>query len=659
MALSVDARRAVSSEPALAHLQQRLAALDKELAALKERERTWSAREQELSDFVDQAIVGMHKAGPDGTILWANAAEYAMLGYSREEYVGHNIAEFHADTELLETLLEQLKSGQALREQPAVLKCRDGSLRHVLISSNAHFEDGCFVNTRCFTRDVTHQRLAEAALQESRLHLAAMVESSLDAIISVDTAGRVNSWNRGAETLFGYSREEIVGRPIFTVVPPELHEEERGIFARVLAGERVEHYETMRLRKDGQTRHISLTVSPIRDATGAFIGISKVGRDITAAKEAQLELAEAARRKDEFLAILAHELRNPLAPIRYALTLARQGKIDEAQRKRADEVIERQVEHMSQLLDDLLDVSRIARGHVELKKKWIDLTSVIGAAIDAARPLLDRKGHALALDLPRETLRLEADPVRLTQILSNLLTNAAKYTDPGGQIQLRAWQQGDQVALSVSDNGIGISSGMKTRLFELFSQATPALNRSEGGLGIGLALVKAFVEKHGGSVEARSEGLGRGSEFTVVLPIGRNVRNERAPRARGPVQLPGKRLRVLVADDNVDSTQTCAMLLELWGHEVRVAHNGRDALDLAAQFMPDAILLDIGMPDMSGYEVAQALRARPEGRRATLIAVTGWGQEDDKQAAGDAGFDHHLTKPVDPGQLQPLLESIS
>lgn len=654
MATSIDDRPALAAE----QLQRFVTVLEQELEFAKQRERVWTTREEELSDFVENAVVGLHKVGPDGTILWANAADYSTLGYSREEYVGHNIAEFHADQNQLASILERLLAGKALCEQPAVLKCKDGAVRHVLISSNSHFEDGRFVNTRCFTRDVTQQRLAEAALQETRMHHAAVVESSVDAIVAVDLAGRINAWNRGAEALFGYSREEIVGRPIFTIVPPELHDEERGIFAKVLAGERVEHYETLRIRKDGKQRHISLTVSPVRDATGAFIGISKVGRDITERKQAQREAAEAARRKDEFLAILAHELRNPLAPIRYALTIARQPKATDTQRARAEEVIERQVEHMSQLLDDLLDVSRIARGHVELKKKWIDLTSVIGAAIDAARPLLDRKGHALALDLPRETLRLEADPVRLTQILSNLLTNAAKYTDPGGQIQLRACQEGGRVTISVRDNGIGISADMKARLFDLFSQATPALHRSEGGLGIGLALVKAFVEKHGGTVVARSEGAGQGSEFTVSLPIGRATGTRHAPHASAQLPLAAKRLRVLVADDNDDSTQTASMLLELWGHEVRVAHNGQEALDLAAQFMPDVALLDIGMPDLSGYEVAKTLRARPEGRRATLIAVTGWGQEDDKQAADNAGFDHHLTKPVDPRQLQTLMESI-
>ena len=656
MAISTD-RKLPLDEAVLSQLQRRIATLEQENAALRERERMWLQHEHDLADFVDNAVVGLHKVAADGTILWANRADWELLGYTREEYVGRNIAEFHADPQSLSCIMGQLVEGKALREQPAVLKCKDGSLRHVLISSNAHFEDGAFVNTRCFTLDVTKHRLTEAALHEARTYLAAIVESSEDAIIGVDLTGRINSWNRGAEAIFGHAREEIVGKPIYTIIPQELHPEEREIIDKLRAGERVEHYETMRMRADGARRDISLSVSPVRDPVGNLVGLSKVARDITERKQAQRDLAEEARRKDEFLAILAHELRNPLAPIRYALSIARQARLTDAQRKRSDEVIERQVEHMSRLLDDLLDVSRIARGHVELRRKWIDLTSVIGAAIDAARPLLDRKEHTLSLDLPREALRLEADPVRLTQILSNLLTNAAKYTDRGGQIQLRAWREGQSIAISVRDNGIGISPELAPRLFSLFTQAAPALHRSEGGLGIGLALVKGFVEKHGGTVEVHSEGANRGSEFVVRLPTGRGKAEAPSPEdaGKGPA---ARRLRVLVADDNEDSAQTCAMLLEFWGHEVRTACNGEEALAVAEAFRPEVALLDIGMPQLSGYEVAGRLRQSEWGKAATLVAITGWGQEEDKQQASQAGFDHHLTKPVDPKQLQPLVESL-
>ncbi|HET9652798.1 MAG TPA: ATP-binding protein, partial [Usitatibacter sp.] len=426
------------------------------------------------------------------------------------------------------------------------------------------------------------------------------------------------------------------------------------IFAKVRAGKPVRHYETLRVRKDGTRVEVSLTVSPVRDAQGRLVGISKVARDVGERKRQERQDAEAARRKDEFIAILAHELRNPLAPIRYALDIARQPNATPEQRHRADEVIARQIEQMTRLLDDLLDVSRIARGQVQLRRKWVDLTSVVGCAIDAARPLLDSRGHQLSLDLPRETLRLNADPVRLTQILSNLLTNAAKYTNRGGDIHLCAHRDDGHVVVSVRDNGIGISREMMSRLFTLFAQASPALQRSEGGLGVGLALVKGFVEMHGGTVAASSDGPGKGSQFTIRLPVGEKPRDDAAENAAQDSHR--RSLRVLVADDNVDITETCATLLQLWGHEVRIAHSGREALELAEAFLPQLALIDIGMPQVSGLDVARAIRKAPWGAAMRLIAVTGWGQEEDKQLAVRAGFDDHITKPVEPSRLEALFE---
>ena len=655
--MSLSTRPRAPTEGSFEALEERIHRLERELELARAREAAWRERELELEDFVEQAVVGLHKVAPDGTILWANAADARLLGYEPVEYVGRSIMDFHADPQACARIMARLLAGEALREEPAVLRCKDGSLRYVLISSNGHFENGRFVNTRCFTIDVTRQRETETALRQAQTHLAAVVESSDDSIIATDLEGRIRSWNRGATNLFGYSAAEAVGQAVFMIIPPELHAEENSIFEKVRAGERVEHYETQRIRKDGTRFDLSLTVSPVRDISGHIIGVSKVGRDITEAKRAQRELADAARRKDEFLAILAHELRNPLAPIRYALSIAKQPQGTPEQRREAERVIERQVEQMGRLLDDLLDVSRIARGHVELRRKWVDLTSVIGAAIDSARPLIDLKEHALSLDLPREALRLEADPVRLTQILANLLTNAAKYTDRGGQIQLRAWREGESIALAVRDNGIGIAPAMIPRLFNLFAQAETALTRSEGGLGVGLALVKGFVHMHGGTVEARSDGPGTGSEFIVRLPAGGTPKEDREEMATQSPE-PSKRLRVLVADDNVDAAETCAMLLRLWDHEVQVAHTGREALSLAEAFKPQVALIDIGMPQLNGYQVAEAIRAQPWGRRTRLVAVTGWGQDEDKQQAREAGFDHHVTKPVDPTRLQPLLESI-
>jgi CheY-like chemotaxis protein/two-component sensor histidine kinase len=320
-------------------------------------------------------------------------------------------------------------------------------------------------------------------------------------------------------------------------------------------------------------------------------------------------------------------------------------------------VAERQVEHMSRLLDDLLDVSRITRGAIELKKSRVELTSVVASAIEAVRPLLDTKRHSLTLDLPKEPLRLETDPVRLAQILSNLLINAAKYTDPNGQIELRARREGTQIVIGVRDNGIGISAEMMPRLFTLFSQAHPALERSEGGLGIGLALVRGLVGLHGGTVEAHSEGSNRGSEFIVRLPIGAESPAADA-KPREDRCSSGAALKLLLADDNRDAAETCAMLLESEGHRVYQAHNGPQALELAERYRPDALLLDIGMPDMNGYELAKKIRSVEWGKQILLIAVTGWGQADDKRRAREAGFDHHLVKPIDIQQLRSLLAAL-
>jgi signal transduction histidine kinase/ActR/RegA family two-component response regulator len=372
----------------------------------------------------------------------------------------------------------------------------------------------------------------------------------------------------------------------------------------------------------------------------------------------QEALHEADRRKDEFLALLAHELRNPLAPIRYALATSRKAGRTLEQQKRAEEVIERQVAHMSRLLDDLLEVSRITHGTLELKKSRTELTVVLGAAIEAARPILDSRHHTLSLDLPKQTVRLEADPVRLAQVFSNLLINAAKYTDAGGSIELRATREESAVVVAVRDNGIGISADMMPRLFTLFSQAHTALGRSEGGLGVGLALARGLVALHGGRVEARSDGPGRGSEFIVRLPTGVPALevSQVDVRADGPATDAG--LKILVVDDSQDAADTCATVLELSGHEVQTAYSGRRALELARTFRPHALLLDIGLPDVNGYELARTIRAAPWGGGMVLIAVTGWGQGKDRRRALEAGFDHHLTKPIAAETLESLLQSL-
>jgi len=391
----------------------------------------------------------------------------------------------------------------------------------------------------------------------------------------------------------------------------------------------------------------------LRQATD-FIQHSRMEQALRRSEQA---LREADRRKDEFLALIAHELRNPLAPILYSLAALKKTGHGARQQLHAEQVIERQVLHMSRLLDDLLDVSRITRGRLELKRTTVELAGVLDAAIEAARPLLDERHHRLSVELPEQPLRLEGDPVRLAQVFSNLLINAAKYTDPGGQVHLRAVRAGTEIAVAVRDNGAGIAAEVLPRLFTPFSPGAAAGQYPSGGLGLGLSLVRGLVERHGGRVEARSAGVGQGSEFIVHLPLGASdLQEPPAPRPT-PQATPMSRLRVLVIDDNRDAADSCGALLELSGHEVQTAYSAHDGYLLAEAFRPDVLLLDIGLPDVDGYALARRIRAMYWGRDLTLVALTGWGQEADKRRAREAGFDHHLTKPVTFQQLDALLRS--
>jgi signal transduction histidine kinase/ActR/RegA family two-component response regulator len=371
---------------------------------------------------------------------------------------------------------------------------------------------------------------------------------------------------------------------------------------------------------------------------------------------AEAALREADRRKDEFLATLAHELRNPLAPIRHAVKLLEVRNATDAQKEWSREVIARQVQRMALLLDDLLDVSRITRGRLELKKDYVALQALVATAVESARPLIEAKNHTLDISLPPNSIELEVDPLRMSQALSNLLTNAAKYTDEGGRIKVAAWLEPQGLAISVKDSGIGLSTVVIPHLFEMFAQVDSVIDRAEGGLGIGLALVKGLLALHGGTVEATSEGADQGSEFVLHLPASSIVTGRKHSPVEKPVStVAGPRGRILVVDDNRDAADSLALVLGVFGHEVFVGHSARQALDLGARERPDAVILDIGMPDMTGYECARRIRREAWGHSIFLLAVTGWGQADDKENARAAGFDRHMTKPVDPDQVELLL----
>jgi signal transduction histidine kinase/CheY-like chemotaxis protein len=373
----------------------------------------------------------------------------------------------------------------------------------------------------------------------------------------------------------------------------------------------------------------------------------------------EFALRDADRRKDEFLATLAHELRNPLAPVCNALELLRRRDSDPGVRQYARNVMDRQLGQLVRLIDDLLDRSRITMGKLQLRKQRIELSAVVESAVEAARPLVEARGHELTVSLPREPIVLEGDPTRLSQVVSNLLNNAAKYTDRGGHVWLRAERENGEAILSVRDSGVGIEAGHLPGIFDMFSQISPALERSQGGLGIGLSLVRGLVELHGGTVEARSAGQGRGSEFVVRLPARPREDALAEAKERTARTASSRSCRILVVDDNQDAAESLAIMLRLMGHSVDTAHDGLEAVQAAAATRPDLLLLDIGLPRMNGYEAARHIRDQPWGARLSLVALTGWGQDVDPRRSLEAGFDQHLTKPVDPATLERVVAGIA
>jgi CheY-like chemotaxis protein/nitrogen-specific signal transduction histidine kinase len=392
------------------------------------------------------------------------------------------------------------------------------------------------------------------------------------------------------------------------------------------------------------------------ELTGART-LAGVCMDVTARKRTEEALREADRHKDEFLAMLAHELRNPLAPIRNAAQVLRLVGPSDTHQQWAREVIERQTQHLTRLVDDLLDVSRITQGKVKLACEPLDLSVIIHRAVEASRPLIDSRHHQLTVVTPPEPVRLEGDLTRLVQVVGNLLNNAAKYTDEGGHIRIEAAGEGAEAVIRVRDNGMGVPADLLPHVFDLFTQADRSLDRSQGGLGIGLTLVRQLVELHGGRVEARSAGFGQGSEFTVRLPAVAFVASTGAAAAESS-QPAARALKILVVEDNVDSAEMMSFLLRLGGHEVRTAHDGQEALEAARVFVPQAVLCDIGLPGMNGYEVAERLREQPAFQETPLIALTGYGEEEARRRSKEAGFDYHLVKPVEPEVLDALLDSL-
>jgi PAS domain S-box-containing protein len=775
---------------------------------------------------------------PDGTLTFVNEAYRRFFGLRREEVLGKSyVPVVHPDdVPRVKALIASLSPTNRVVVIENRARRADGAMRWTQWVNQAIYDRaGRILEFQAAGRDVTSQKRAE----EDAAKLAAVVAGAEDAIVSKTLDGTISSWNRAAESMFGFSAEEVIGKPITTIIPPERLSEEAEILRRIQLGIQIDHFETERLRKDGTRVSVSLTVSPVRDSNGRVIGASKIARDITerrradealqrslrtlevlyrladrigradsrkdvteAAVDAALSAARAdraavllfdhagrmrfaasrglsrayrkavdghspwtreardplpilvedvvtdpgmaslrsvleregirslgfvplvhqgrllgkfmvyydaphrfsedelrltttiaqhagiglsrvdseseienllereriARReadasradaeranraKDEFLAMLSHELRNPLSAIVNAVeVIAASGPPDPSPPVR---MIRRQTQHLARLLDDLLDVARITSGRIELEREPLDLPSAVALAVEAQRHRTEAKGQRVTLTLPDEAVTVEGDPVRLQQVLGNLVNNASKYTPMGGSIQVKLTVEGGAAILRVRDDGVGIPNDRLESIFELFVQANPGIARTEGGLGIGLTLVRKVVELHGGEVRASSEGLGRGAEFTVRLPLARDSHRSAAHQRE---RVSGAPLRILVVEDHDDGREALVTILRKFGHAASGTATGREAIATAERESPDIVLVDIGLPDLDGYEVARTLRATL-GAAVRLIALTGYGQPDDRARSSLAGFDLHLVKPVAPSRLQEIVARLA
>lgn len=641
-----------------------------------------------LPDLKDHAIVMLN---PQGHVVTWNRSAEEIHGYQPDEILGEHFSRFfpaEANAQGLpaQQLEQAAQHGRYEAEEWRVRKCGTPFWANVTISA-LRDKTGTLQGFSSVTRDLTERKRHEEELRQSEERFRLLVESVQDyAIFLLDPQGRVASWNSGAEAIKGYKGDEIIGEHFSRFYPAEVVAQgwpEYELKTAHQAG-RFED-EGWRVRKDGSKFWANVIITALRDSNGQLWGYSKVTRDLTERRQAEERLREvnveleqrvkerteelwqknaalvaANRHKDEFLATLAHELRNPLAPIRTGLEVLKIAGDDQQVAEETRQMMQQQLEQMVRLIDDLLEVSRLTRGKLRLRKERMELGPVIRNALETTRPLVEESEHTLLVNLPSEPIHLDADPVRLAQIFSNLISNAAKYTDPGGHILVNVEANGTDVVVSVRDTGIGIPADHLPKVFEMFSQVESALDRSKGGLGIGLALVRGLVQMHKGTVIARSEGLGKGSEFIVRLPRllpSKPVTSESA--SSDELAPPGSQCRILLVDDNYDAARIFATMLKIMGHDVRTAHDGVEAVQMASAFQPQLVLLDIGMPRMNGYEAARRIRSEVWGQDMRLVAVTGWGQEEDRRRALDAGFDHHLVKPIEVTAIQKIIAEVT
>jgi PAS domain S-box-containing protein len=623
---------------------------------------------------------------PAGRVAFLNTVAQSLTGWTQQEAEGQRLEIvfplIHEVTRrpLAHPVANVVGAGAiANLGDHAVLVARDGTERPIDDSAAPIKDGGGDVTGMLLTfRDVSERRRAEVRLREeirktqaAEERLRVMVESVKDyALFSLDARGRIVSWNTGAEHLLGYGEEEVLGEHFSIFFTPEANEggqPDRELQRAATEGSASNNNWTV--RKDGSRFWAEGSTYPL--GNGELRGYVTIFRDLTERKQMEEELryraetlVEMDRRRNEFLAMLGHELRNPLSPIVTSLAILGQKKTNDPLAESARAIIERQAKHLVRLVDDLLDVARIARGRVELRKERVGLNELIDRAVEAVGPLVAARRHELSVSTPRDALWLDVDPARIQQVLVNVLTNACKYTPAQGEIRLTVHREGEKVAISVKDNGVGIAAEVLPKVFDLFTQAERSLARSEGGLGIGLTMVKNLVEMHGGSAAAHSEGVGKGTEFIIRLPVAKSDQAIPIATPPGTTELPpvpaGRALRILVVDDNVDAAQSLALLLRAYGHEVvDVVHDGPSAVQTILAKKPSVVLLDIGLPGLNGYEVAQRVRGQKVEQSPHLIAVTGYGAEADKTRAQEVGIDDYLVKPVDPNRLHELLSGLA
>jgi len=520
-----------------------------------------------------------------------------------------------------------------------------------------HASDGQVGGIVISLEEITDRKRSDEALRASETRFRAIFENAATGIAITDWEGRFFRCNPAYCKLVGYTEEELGQIKILDLIHPDDRADNLAII-RSLRDKELPSFEIENryVRNDGEAVWVRKFVSLLHDQEGQPPHILALVTDVTDRRRMEAALLEADRRKDEFLATLAHELRNPLAPIRNALLVFKRSGADTPNAENLLSIMERQLDHLVRLVDDLLEVSRISRGKIELKKERCDLAGILHHAVETAQPHIQAAAQRLTVELPSSPVTLDADPVRLAQVFANVLNNASKYTENGGRIWLKAERSGDEVIVSVRDNGMGISAEMLTSVFELFFQTSRTLGRAQGGLGIGLALARSLVHLHGGQIEARSEGPGRGSEFSVRLPLF-EAPSGHAESERNTAVAPELPRRILVVDDDRDVADSFVMLLRCLGMDVRVAYGGAAALAAVAEFKPRLAFVDIGMPGMDGYETARQIRRVPAGQDLILVALSGWDRDDDRRRSAEAGFDHHFVKPIEVDGLEKLLAS--